>query len=361
MSFFRNFPFVAYNFGDEITPSLFQNLTAYIDVIDQVKDDISFYETYYIRDDMRPDTLSYELYGTVDYYWMFYLLNDKLRQQGWPLSEQQIYSLGRQYYPNTILSTTNTLVNYANVGDTVATVPFNNPTFKATVLERNLDLGQLIVKPIIEVVSINITNGGSGYTSIPTVTISGGGGSGATAAASITDGAVTAITISNGGDDYTSIPTVTISAPNEPSNTDEVTSQATATATLSNYTIKSSVLSQVELHSDPGRSIEDWNLTTTRRIYVWGSVAQYNGVHHFENSNGEWEDLTYIPSDGYGVNNRRDTEQESGTDTSGYGSLTPITYLDRLIEKNNDLRVIRIFKPNVANQINLEFQKLLKQ
>ena len=77
MAFFRNFPFVNYRFGDEIDPAVFQNLTAYIDIIDQFKDDLNFYETYYIKDGLRPDALSYELYGTSDYYWMFYLLNDK--------------------------------------------------------------------------------------------------------------------------------------------------------------------------------------------------------------------------------------------------------------------------------------------
>ena len=45
--------------------------------------------------------------------------------------------------------------------------------------------------------SITITNAGSGYTSAPTVTIAGSGG--ATATATVASGAVTAITITNGG------------------------------------------------------------------------------------------------------------------------------------------------------------------
>ena len=50
MSFFKNFPFVEYNFGDEINPAVFQNLTAYVDIVDQFKDDLSFYELYHIKD-----------------------------------------------------------------------------------------------------------------------------------------------------------------------------------------------------------------------------------------------------------------------------------------------------------------------
>ncbi|MDD5288861.1 MAG: protein translocase subunit SecD [Dehalococcoidales bacterium] len=57
--------------------------------------------------------------------------------------------------------------------------------------------------------SIPITAGGTGYTTA-TVTIEGGGGTGATATAVITDGAVTAITVKDGGSGYTSAPKVTI-------------------------------------------------------------------------------------------------------------------------------------------------------
>ena len=44
MSFFRNFPTVAYNFGNETFDTTFHNLTTYIDLIDQIADDASFYE-----------------------------------------------------------------------------------------------------------------------------------------------------------------------------------------------------------------------------------------------------------------------------------------------------------------------------
>ena len=61
--------------------------------------------------------------------------------------------------------------------------------------------------------SITITDSGLHYNSAlpPTVTISGGGGNGATATASVSStGLVTSILITNGGSGYTSAPTVTI-------------------------------------------------------------------------------------------------------------------------------------------------------
>ena len=61
------------------------------------------------------------------------------------------------------------------------------------------------------VVVISVTNPGSAYTTVPNVTITGGGGNGATATAKLGSGLVTAITITEAGSGYTSAPTVTIS------------------------------------------------------------------------------------------------------------------------------------------------------
>lgn len=61
------------------------------------------------------------------------------------------------------------------------------------------------------VTSITVANAGSGYTTPPTVAISGGGGSGATATAQVSGGAITGFTITNPGDGYETAPTITLS------------------------------------------------------------------------------------------------------------------------------------------------------
>ena len=63
------------------------------------------------------------------------------------------------------------------------------------------------------VVVISVTNPGSGYTNVPAVTITGGGGSSANAIAKLGSGLVSAIAITEAGTGYTATPTVTISAP----------------------------------------------------------------------------------------------------------------------------------------------------
>ena len=60
------------------------------------------------------------------------------------------------------------------------------------------------------VASITIVNGGSGYTA-PTVTLTGGGGTGALATATTSSGVITGIAVTTAGTGYTSAPTVVIS------------------------------------------------------------------------------------------------------------------------------------------------------
>lgn len=70
------------------------------------------------------------------------------------------------------------------------------------------------------VTGITINNGGSGYTTAPTVNFYGGGaivngGTKARATATITNGVVTGITLNSGGSGYTTAPTVTLSGGNK--------------------------------------------------------------------------------------------------------------------------------------------------
>jgi hypothetical protein len=67
------------------------------------------------------------------------------------------------------------------------------------------------------VVAATIADGACGYTNPPTVTIVGGGGSGATATATISNGIVTGINITSAGCCYTNDPRIVISSPPFPS------------------------------------------------------------------------------------------------------------------------------------------------
>ena len=55
---------------------------------------------------------------------------------------------------------------------------------------------------------IRVSSNGTGYTSVPTVVITGGGGSGAVAVANVSNGNVNSIDVTNAGVNYTSTPTI---------------------------------------------------------------------------------------------------------------------------------------------------------
>lgn len=432
MAYFRNFPLIPYFFGNEISATQFQNLTSYIDLIDQVADDASFYEKYEIRDGERPDALSYKLYGTSEYYWMFYLLNENIRRQGWPLTLQELQTKSREYYPNKVITTSDPMHDRMYKGDIVIQGSLSNPSSIGIILEKKLDLGQLVVKPIVEVRSVRVDNGGAGYTQIPSISIFDEHGDrheeaivSAIASAQISGGEVSEITIISGGSGYEHPPTVTISKPsvvdyeeialkmesildgsltsgvyydllnetfngykrgdinrngsidltdialirsfdNSPDSVDVDSRQrirtalrqsiledyttypdwvpfgntattATATAILSNTTFNTNQLISVP-------NVTDWrkfNPSELKYLNVDGVGNQYDSVHHYENSDGEWVDIDPF--------------------NKSVGALSAISYYDRLEEQNQNLKSIKVLKPGVAAQVFNEFQKLLRE
>ena len=141
-TYFNNFPTIGYNFGNEITTNIAHDLTVYVDLIDQLKDNGTTYETYSILDGDRPDHVSYKIYGDTSFYWTFYYLNDKLRRQGWPLSYRELTARVKKIYPNSTLVIREHLATKFHVGETIT-----GSTSGATgvILRRNLHLGQLII------------------------------------------------------------------------------------------------------------------------------------------------------------------------------------------------------------------------
>jgi hypothetical protein len=73
---------------------------------------------------------------------------------------------------------------------------------------ETIDIEQTTLPFDGRVTQIILDDGGTGYTSAPTVSFTGGGGTGATAACEIGGGAVTKIYIQNAGTEFTSAPTV---------------------------------------------------------------------------------------------------------------------------------------------------------
>jgi len=117
--------------------------------------------------------------------------------------------------------------------------------------------------------SISVVNAGSGYTQAPIVTITGGGGSGATATARIVNGSVSSITVVTKGTGYTSTPTITLTSAPLTGTT------ARAYAQLGNNTLVRTFDTTIKFDRITyGHNIKDWTASTA---YAEDDYIRYNG------------------------------------------------------------------------------------
>lgn len=143
MSYFRSFPDVLYRFGDEDQLTSFNNISLYVDIIDQIKDQSSFYTLFTIAEGDRPDNLSQQLYNTPELYWTFYLMNDNIREQGWPLTNREVVLKAQKDFPYTTLTTTEDILTKLDVGQTISGL---SSAASGTIVNKRFDFGQIIVE-----------------------------------------------------------------------------------------------------------------------------------------------------------------------------------------------------------------------
>jgi hypothetical protein len=187
----------------------------------------TFYNRYEVTDRRRDWNIAPFSFGTVA---------GKTARVNW--TPAQIYNRNsakyRRYYETLTPRNTNfTPINFPVLRFSDVLLMFaeaeneinNGPTqaaVNAVNLVRRRAYGKTLYGEGVKSIAVNAQ--GTGYTTASTVTISGGGGSGATAVPTITSGRITAISITSIGQKYTSAPTVTFAGPG---------TGATATAIIS--------------------------------------------------------------------------------------------------------------------------------
>ena len=94
MRFFSQFPLTDYRINGASSKTSLIDIYRHVDVNETLIDDLTGYRFYNIKDGERPDAVSYELYGTPEYHWSFFVINEKLNNMNdWPRSynEQSTY------------------------------------------------------------------------------------------------------------------------------------------------------------------------------------------------------------------------------------------------------------------------------
>ena len=100
--FFNQFPKTVYSIQNDAIQNTITDYFRYVGVIDRLAQSTFAYSTIDILDSERPDTLSYRLYGTPDYYWTFFISNDFLKEglSAWPKGDSEIKNHIANQYKN---------------------------------------------------------------------------------------------------------------------------------------------------------------------------------------------------------------------------------------------------------------------
>jgi hypothetical protein len=185
MSFFRQFPLTTYDLQKtgalmRIT-DLFRSVTA-----PQVKLDPTIaYTDYRIENGARPDVVSQVIYGDPDYYWTFFIINDKLKSghASWPMSGNQLETyLTQEYDKYSVIQMSDndnhyvTITTTSNAATTVATAAGGDLDFAANpqyIVDLVTSTSRQVMKYDPYMQQLWIVNSGSSDTFLSTIQSAG--------------------------------------------------------------------------------------------------------------------------------------------------------------------------------------------
>ena len=151
-------------------------------------------------------------------------------------------------------------------------------------IENQINRGSLANSDIV------ITNDGAGYSSAPSVTISGGSGTGATATATLDGATVSAITVTAGGSGYYETPTITIG--NADSGTDHATAVIQSELGINGGNAKTRYISR-RVTLEDGFDAQDLKVFLNAYKPKDTDIKVYYRVHNAEDPES-FEDKSYV-------------------------------------------------------------------
>lgn len=354
MSYFTNFKPTLYRFGNETSFSVTTNLTQYVDLIDQIKERDVFLDDYTIPANERPDQTAFRLYGSTDYYWTFFLTNDSLRENGWPLTLNEIHTAAQKRYPHRMVTVKlqqpdvidyyddnnipiyrTKLVGTAPDQFEVGSVVTGNVSgTKGIIIKRDLALGTFVIDTInvvtlSEVLEQTVVPNSNGIIEISRTDVAG---------AETYAQPLTWVLLKD--DVPLSSYTVTLDSFSRKATITGVAFDPTSTYKLTYY-INTKNLTDGSFQTGEELSYTNPAGTATSMI-VHGEMPQYLGTHHYEDAEGNWVDIDPL------------------TQTKPVGAIE-ITMKDYLSNKNEDLRQIKLIKPSAIKGIVNEFSELLRE
>lgn len=160
MSFFKQFPKVDYDLKKDGSVMRMVNIFRSVRPLQNFIDNPSLYKFYEVKNGERPDIVSQRLYGTPDFYWTFFVVNDFLHDgyRAWPMTQEQLYEYIKREYNGYAITTRPVIVRDGDglvtdyrdslsgrfkVGeDIVGTVS----GARGTLTKKNVDMNQLVIQ-----------------------------------------------------------------------------------------------------------------------------------------------------------------------------------------------------------------------
>jgi hypothetical protein len=361
MSYFQNFNPVMYKFGNETEYALATNITQYVDLVDQVKTRDVFLQDYVIPANERPDQTAFKLYGNASYYWTLFLVNDHIRENGWPLTQREVDAEAKRRYPHRMVTVK---IQQEDVVDFFREVRQSDGTFlsvpifrskligtapdqfevgavvtgsqtgtKGIIIKRDLALGTFIIdtENVVTESIINdqvVSPNGNGIVEIERTD--------SLEAETFTKPLLWVLT-----KDDVPQPNVRI-----------VLDSFKRKATISDIEFDPTSTYKLTYHintanTTDGKFIVGEELSyanpagTQTSMIVFAESEQYNGPHHYEDADGNWVDIDPL------------TQNTSGA--------TEITQIEYLRAHNESLRTIKVLRPETVRSVVNEFTEALSQ
>ena len=99
--YFTYFPKLLYDIDKSGNPKLITDIIRRVKARDGVKSNSFIFDKYDVVNGDTPESVSYNTYGTTEYYWTILLVNDmKDRYYDWPLSDQAFEAYVKDKYAN---------------------------------------------------------------------------------------------------------------------------------------------------------------------------------------------------------------------------------------------------------------------
>ena len=159
MPYFRQFPKVDYDFNRTGAVTQMLDIFRSVRPLPDLVDNFSGYRFYEIKNGERPDLVSQRLYGTPDFYWTFFIVNEFLHDgyRAWPMSQEDLHAYMEKEYDGKVLEiqttsttdidgnieTINSIAGKFTIGEDIVG---QTSSARGKLIKKNIDMNQLIVR-----------------------------------------------------------------------------------------------------------------------------------------------------------------------------------------------------------------------